>query len=199
MRFLVEPRQCEHPTLECSKLFLKRASTTPSCFAIHPFINEGEVLGGGPPYPKQVLPENKSFVTIVPLCEKKRGHCNFPFIDEGVASQRLDGVVEINPPHPPSLRPCGYRERHQTLISPFAILQQHSDHLTQVIAQLVERLSLRVCARKTGDIADQKPSRIIPLNDSLKTHFHNVISISPKGTKRQVAKRHAYPTFFENA
>ena len=79
-----------------------------------------------------------------------------------------------------------------------AIFQQHGDHLTQVIAQLVERLSLRVCARKPRDIADQKPSRIIPLNDSLKIHFHNVIRISQKDTKRQAEKRHAYPTFFEN-
>jgi len=44
-------------------------STTPSAFGIHPFINEGEVaMTRIPPY--------------------------FPFIDEGVASQRLDGVVD---------------------------------------------------------------------------------------------------------
>jgi len=34
-------------------------STTPSCFASHPFINEGEEVGVWK-------------------------HCNFPFIDEGV-------------------------------------------------------------------------------------------------------------------
>jgi len=43
-------------------------STTPSCFAIHPFINEGEEAG--------------EWVAR-----------NFPFIDEGVVRQRRDGVV----------------------------------------------------------------------------------------------------------
>ena len=67
----------------------------------------------------------------------------------------------------------------------FPILQQHGDHLAQVVGQFVKGLPLRVGAGKTGDITDQKACRTIPFNDGLKICFHKAASIPWKDVKRQ--------------
>ncbi len=38
----------------------------------------------------------------------------------------------------------------------FSIFEQHGDDFTQIRVQLIERLGLRVCSRKTRDESDEK-------------------------------------------